>query len=244
MPSFNQLICSVASGVVVLTAAACSADDPAAAEGASSTPTPQATDQIAVLDSAFGSADDPAPLEPGAYAIPFIGADDDAPWGKVQVPAGWGQDRLLLATGDDLDPHLRRLELLAVDQVAVDPCAGDLAPVEPTVTGIVDALTDQRTVHPSEASPVTLDDQNGQLVSFRVPADLDVGRCADSESLWTMGVGPSHTSVFPGWNYRVWVVDVEGDPLVVMAAHGPETTDAELEELDEMVEGLTFTEPQ
>ena len=242
MPSFTQLVWGVASGVAVLTAAACSSDDPVSAE--ESTASPAAADQARVLDSEVGSADDPAPLEPGPYTIPFIGAPDDAPWGTVDVPAGWGQDRLHLATGDDLDPHLRRIELLTADRVANDPCAGDLAPVEPTLADIVDALTEQRTVQPSEATPVTLDGYDGRLVSFRVPADLDTGRCVDGNALRPFGLGVGHTSVFPGWDYRVWVVDVEGDPLVVLAAHGPETTDSELEELDQMVEGISFTEPQ
>ncbi len=56
-----------------------------------------------VPDAGRGSAANPAPLGTGRYAIPFIGAADDTPWGEVEVPAGWGQDRLLLTTGPDLD---------------------------------------------------------------------------------------------------------------------------------------------
>ena len=199
-------------------------------------------DGVRVLDSDLGSPENPAPLDPGRYAIPFIGAADNAPWGKVTVPAGWGQDRLTLATGPDLDPHLRRIELLAVDRVARNPCGGLMGPVEREATDIVAALTEQRTVRPSGARPVSIDGYSGQLVRFRVPSGPDIDQCG--ASLTPFGVGNSFTSVFSGWAYRVWVLDVEGDPLVILAAHGPGTTPAERAALTDMVEGLRFVEPR
>ena len=42
----------------------------------------------------------------------------------------------------------------------------------------------------------------------------------------------------------MWVLDVEGDPLVILAAHGPETTPTELAALTDMVEGIRFIEPR
>ena len=199
---------------------------------------------VRVLDSGRGSADDPAPLDSGHYAIPFIGAADAAPWGEIEVPAGWGQDRLLLATGPDLDPHLRRVELLTVDRVAPDPCEGVMQPVDGEVTDIVAGLTAQRTVRPSEARPASIDGYSGQLVRFRVPPGLDVEECWDGRSLKPFGLGSGYTSVFPGWTYRVWVLDVEDDPLVILAAHGPKTTPTELAELTAMVEGIAFVAPR
>jgi hypothetical protein len=193
-----------------------------------------------VLDSERGTADDPAPLEPGRYTIPFIGAPDAAPWGEVDVPAGWGQDRLLLATGANLDPHLRRIELLAVDRVAPDPCTGVMQPVDPTVKDLVTALERQRAVQSDPARPVTVDGHPGRMIEFEVPLDLQ--DCPPS--LTPLGLGASWTSVFPGWTYQVWVLDVDDRPLVILAAHGPETTPAELDELTAMVHGLRFVEPR
>jgi hypothetical protein len=200
--------------------------------------------EVRVLDSGRGSPENPEPLDPGRYAIPFIGAAEDAPWGEIEVPAGWGQDRLLLATSPDLDPHLRRVELLTMDRVAPDPCSGVMESVEAEVTDIVGALTEQRTVRPSRARPVSIDGHTGQLVRFRVPPGMDVEECWDGESLKPFGLGSSYTSVFPGWTYRVWVLDVEDDPLVILAAHGPKTTPTELTELTAMVEGIAFVEPR
>lgn len=203
------------------------------------------TDEIQVLDSERGSAGDPAPLETGRYAIPFIGAADNTPWGEVEVPAGWGQDRLHLATGPDLDPHLRRIELLKVTAVSSDPCNGSMVPVEGGVTATVQALRKQDSVRPSEPVPVSIDGYDGQLVRFHVPAGFDFEECRDGESLRPFGVGGgSWASVFPGWTYRLWVLDLDGDPVTILAAHGPDTTPAELAELTDMVEGLDFVAPR
>ena len=201
-------------------------------------------DEVRVLDYGRGSADDPVPLEAGRYAIPFIGAADDMPWGEVEVPAGWGQDRLLLATGPDLDPHLRRIELLKVTAVPTDPCNGRPVPVEGGVTATVEALTEQAIVRPSEPRPVSIDGHNGQVVRFRVPEGFDVESCWDGESLRTVWVGGSWAPVFPGWTYRLWVLDLDGDPVTILAAHGPDTTPTELAELTDMVEGRHFVSPR
>ena len=50
----------------------------------------------------------------------------------------------------------------------------------------------------------------------------------------------SHATVFPGWTYSVWALDVEGERLVITAALGPEATPAEQAELLRMVETLEF----
>jgi hypothetical protein len=242
MPATKNPLYGVAVSILLVATASCSDGEASSAEPAP--PSAEASDEVPVLDSERGSPVDPAPLEPGSYVIPFIGAPDRAPWGQIEVPAGWAQDRLLLATGLDADPHLRRVELVAVDQVAPDPCGGSMEPVPARVPAIVEALTQQRTTQPSAPRPVTVDGYSGQLVSFKVPAGLDIAECWNGAGeLRPYGVGGGWTSVFPGWTYRVWVLDVDGDPLLVMAAHGPQTTPAELAELTDMVEGLTFVAP-
>ena len=51
-----------------------------------------------------------------------------------------------------------------------------------------------------------------------------------------------HVTVFPGWTYRVSAVDVDGERLVVLAAHGPDATAAERAEFSNMVESLRFVD--
>ncbi len=113
----------VAAAAVVAAVAIRVDDEPRSLE-----PVDPPTDQVLVLDSELGSPDEPAPLKAATYAIGFLGASDDAPWAEIEVPAGWGHDRLHPATGPDLDPHLRRIELFTVAWVAPDPCRSSTDP--------------------------------------------------------------------------------------------------------------------
>ena len=80
-------------------------------------------------------------------------------------------------------------------------------------------------------------------IQVRVPAELDVTRCQLGGALVPFMVpGGSHTTVFPGWSYRIWAFDVHGERLVIMAANGPEVTASERAELTRMVETLTFVD--
>lgn len=198
--------------------------------------------ELQILEDGRGSPGNPVPLAPGAYAIPFIGAPENVPWGRVEVPPGWGQDRLTLATRPDLDPHMRRVELLAVDWVATDPCLGGSSPAR-TVTDVLAALSGQRALEPSTARAVSVGGYTGQLVQFHVPQSFDVRTCSN-QLLTPFGHGKTRTNVFPGWTYRTWVLDVQGHPLVVLAAHGPATTPTELTELTTLVEALRFVDPR
>ena len=206
--------------------------DPVAASTSARTP-----------DATEGSEDGPTPLEPGPHALAFFAATDDAPRAEMQVPAGWGLDRIALVTGPDLDPHLRRIELSTVAMVAPDPCEDSFAPVGPEVADLMTSLAAQRTVDPARPRPVSLDGHDGQVLEVRVPVDLDVTGCGHGGTLvpW-MSPGGSHVTVFPGWTYRVSAVDVDGERLVVLAAHGPDATAAERAELASMVETLRFVD--
>jgi hypothetical protein len=206
-------------------------------------PADRPADQVLVLDSTLGSPDEPAPLEAATYAIPFLGASDGAPWAEIEVPAGWGHDRLNPATGPDLDPHLRRVELSTVAYVAPDPCRSARAPVGPGVSALMDAIATQTTVRPGPPGAVTIDGYSGQVVQVRVPSQVDLTRCDGGRLVpfWLNGL--TSTSLFPGWTYRVWALDVEGERLVITAAHGPDATPAERAELLRMVETLELVPP-
>ena len=206
--------------------------DPVAASTSARTP-----------DATHGSEDGPTPLEPGPHAMAFFAATDDAPHAELQVPAGWGLDRIVLVTGQDLDPHLRRIELSTVATVAPDPCEASSAPVGPEVADLMASLAAQQTVEPARPRPVSLDGHDGQVLEVRVPLDVDVTGCDHGGTLvpW-MSPGGSYVTVFPGWTYRVWAVDVDGERLVVLAAHGPDATATERAELADMVETLRFVD--
>ncbi len=174
-----------------------------------------------------------------------MGASDGALWAEIEVPAGWGHDRLHPATGPDLDPHLRRIELSTVVRgprplpvrsgsrrprcVRPDgrPRNADDGPAGPSLSR-----------SPSPATPA-------RWCRSAVPSQVDLTRCAHGRGLvpfWLNGL--TSTSVFPGWTYRVWALDVEGERLVITAALGSRATPAERAELLRMVETLEFVPPR
>jgi hypothetical protein len=230
----------VAAAAVVVAVVIRVEDEPRSLE-----PVEPPTDQVLVLDAQLGSSDEPAPLEPATYAIEFLGASDDAPWAAIEVPTGWGHDRLYPATGPDLDPHLRRIELSTVASVAPDPCRTLRTPVGPGVSTLMDAIATQSTVRPGPPRPVTIDGYSGQVVQVRVPGQVDLTRCAHGDSLVPFWLNDlTSSAVFPGWTYWVFALDVEGERLVITAAMGPEATPAERAELLRMVETLEFVPPR
>ena len=202
------------------------------------------TNQVLVLDADEGSPDEPAPIAAATYAIGFLGASDTALWAEIEIPDGWSHDRLHPATGPDLDPHLRRIELFAVASVAPDPCRPALSTVGPGVSDLMEAIAAQQTVRPGLPRPATIDGYSGQVVQVRVPMGVDLEAC-DSQGLVPFRINAlTRTNVFPGWTYQVWAVDVEGERLVITAAHGPDATPEERAELIRMVETLEFVPPR
>ena len=121
------------------------------------------TNQVLVLDADEGSPDEPAPIAAATYAIGFLGASDTALWAEIEIPDGWSHDRLHPATGPDLDPHLRRIELFAVASVAPDPCRPALSTVGPGVSDLMEAIAAQQTVRPGLPRPATIDGYSGQV---------------------------------------------------------------------------------
>lgn len=200
-------------------------------------------DTVRVMDGGVGSPEDPAPLAPGRWAIPFIGASDDAPWAEIEVPDGWEHDRLHPVVGTDLDPQLRRIELGTIQVVNRGLCDGFQVPLGTTAADAITALRSQEQVRPGRPRPVTIDGYSGQVIRFEVPPAGELDCNADEALVPFRAVGGASATVFPGWTYRVFVLDVAGERLAILAAHGPGVTADELAELTEMVTSLRFIDP-
>jgi hypothetical protein len=206
-------------------------------------PVSSGDDVVRVLDSGRGTSTDPAPLDAGRYAVPFVGARDRAPLAVLSVPAGWSQHRLAFTKGTDLDPHLRRIEFLAIGAVSPDPCREGPMPVPRDIDALVAALTDQQSTNPRGAVPLLLDAYRGKRISFEVPERLGPPACSYPEyDRWAPVTTPqaARYDVFPGWTYQLWIVEVGGEPLVIAAAYGTEVTSAERGEVERMILDADF----
>jgi hypothetical protein len=162
-------------------------------------------------------------LEPGEYVIDYAAPvatvtftvpdepynGEPSPWYKALFDWGpWHQN------------NAGRLGVADVENLFVDPCdpvAGLRDPaVGPGVADLVAALSDVPGLVVSEATDATISGYSGQLVELtgEVPAV-----CVEDRAIWLTTRGdPSLLLPGTGDFNRVWILDVEGERLVIWAS--------------------------
>jgi hypothetical protein len=173
---------------------------------------------------------------------------------SLEVPAGWealGEFTVKSAGG----PHVMGIGVWDVARVPSDPClwAASIGYPGPTVDDLVRALEAQVSRNASAAVDVMLAGYPGRYLEWSVPADLIVTGDADFEgcdvdpsdghrnfvSWFGDGQGIRYQQV-AGQVDRLWILDVDGQRLVVDATYSPDATPADLDELDLVVRSLEF----
>ena len=197
-------------------------------------------------------------VPPGRYAAPFNGDDvEPGPWAELDVPAGFRKSEASTLRASDG----RRFGLWRVATVNTDPCYGvDFTDPGPSVRDLADALAAQRVLDGTRPVPVTLGGFAGLYLEQRVPVDLDWHDCVTMMGasrhdtvarpapmyyfdVWREpGVGTAWADFSPGQTHRVWILDVDGDRLVVDATFGSTATVAEQQELMRLVRSIRFTQ--
>ena len=122
----------------------------------------------------------------------------------------------------------------------------------PTVDDLAGALAEIPLRNATQPVDVTLDRYTGKYLEWSVPADMQVDgegnfTDCDNEGLqhyfksWT-GSGWVSERYHQGAGQidRLWIVDVDGERLVIDAFEMPYATTAEREELTAVVESITF----
>lgn len=187
-------------------------------------------------------------VQPGVYAVPFSGWGDLPPdvadlRAVVTFPAGFmSLHRSTFeydGSGADAD-----LAFWTVDTIPNDFCAGSRFPADftdpgPTVADLANALAAQPRLGGTDPSAVTIGGYRGLYVELTRPPT----RCAGL-SLWT-APRISHTAYHeqfaaPGDVARVWILDVDGDRVVIDTIHPADASQEDVAELTRMVESTTF----
>jgi hypothetical protein len=195
----------------------------------------------------------PSPATSGRSVLEgHIVGNPDHPGYTVRVPEGWStQDggfmvkRTALAIG---------MSVWDVGEVPRDPCSWKGTEVKPgpTVDDLVRLLTSQRFRNPTEPTPVTLARREGTYLELSVPDDWVVTGDADFEGCDDPGNG--HNDFVSWWGKddgeryeqaagqvdRLWILDVEGQTLLVDATFTPDATSADRAELEDVVSSLRF----
>jgi hypothetical protein len=134
------------------------------------------------------------------------------------------------------------LSTWAVGNVFANPCHSNNTLMDPSIGSSVDALVTGLAAqkrHPATPpTDVELDGYAGKYMEMRVPAAIDVADCDHGEfRTWS---DPSGCCRYleAGQRDLLWILDVDGNRLVIDAALGPDTTKQDRADRVQMVESV------
>jgi hypothetical protein len=215
---------------------------PASTPSAESTPAPTSSPGVAALTA-------------GTHAALVVASGNTYPEYTVVVPKGWfEQDGNFIITG--ATRPVLGVSVWDVGQVYRDPChwLGQGFDPGPGVANLVAALVAQKLRNATTPTDVTLAGYAGKYLEWSVPADMKSSAWSEFDACdraggdhnfnsWlTYGVGYRYEEV-PGQVDQLWVLDVNGQRLVVDATYSPDTTQGDRAELEQVVQSLRFRAP-
>jgi hypothetical protein len=203
---------------------------------------------VVVLCLAASACDAESSSEPGSIARPsessstegltrlsFVVQPDMSPvQATVEVADGFAPGDAWYVVSGDGDAFLG---LWTADEVARDACIGpddEVVTPGPTARDLVDALAAQGSMRSTQPEEVSLAGYDGFYLELTGPPDM--GACDKGKGLTHERGIYSDSQVD-----LLWILDVEGQRLVVDASHGPTASDSEIEALDAMVGSLAFS---
>jgi hypothetical protein len=176
-------------------------------------------------------------LDPGPYALAAIGAPE-MPRAVVNVPSGFE------AGGDFLFSEEAAIGYWAVSGVYRNPCTkeGGLMTVGHTVDDLANALASQPLIPATKPVPISIGGHDGAYLELTAPL-LDYDACTPQDvAFWRTENGDRFTDAAGKFD-RVWILDVEGNRVVINAAFDRRATVQEVQALTNVVESVEFTEP-
>jgi hypothetical protein len=250
-PSMNATLKIAAAIAAVLVIAVLGSrlllSSPSGAGGSSATPSASATDLPQSPGPSLGTYSWPGPLTAGTYRTSLVW---DVPFAfEFTVPDGWEAFDIEISKPGS---HGLSVEFVLVDNVYADPCNGVQhdPPVGPTVDDLAEAVRLVPGLDVAAAAPFALDrSTNGTTVGYVVREDAG---CAPSAfQLWALPVNRT----LPGKHFggagktavaregRIWILDVDGTRVVIRTTWDPDTTQAERNELQAIVDSVRIARP-
>jgi len=239
---------------------ACSDDTSGATQGdspntpSSTTPSSGATDGTTDVGPPWTYLDDEpedVPLAAGAYGLTANGVSTQVV--VIQAPEGYRRfgDWTFLHLEDE---PFRAMAFTTAERVPADPCGSEggdkfAAAVDPgpSVGDLAEALVAQKGAVTSEPVPVTIDGRQGLYLTYQVAKGIDFAKCeAQAFDLFTTDPSTDPGSVyFTAARERaaIWILDVDGERLVLAWLAQPGVTRAQMREMTRMVESARFVEP-
>ena len=137
----------------------------------------------------------------------------------------------------------------AIANLYVDPCAIDRGmldpPPGPSVDDLVAALAALPGMETTAPTDVTVDGYAGKYVELNGPVEGQ--ECGDEEAfLWGDGDPNGNSVPAPGAHahpYRLWIVDVPGERLVIIAHDRPYTTPQQYTGREQIIDSIQIEVP-
>jgi hypothetical protein len=181
-------------------------------------------------------------VEPGRYVFStsFGGAVDASHRITIDVPDGYG-GRYGVAV-IKFGTTQTAVSTLAIGDVYADACRWegrllDRSAVSST-EDVVAALASQEGLRASTPTDVTVDGFAGTYMERRVPARTDLSRCDLGQVRVYLDPGGEERYLHPGQLDLLWILDLDGVPLVIDASLDPGTSAQVRAELLQMVESV------
>ena len=162
----------------------------------------------------------------------------------VLMPTGWetwppnSSIPSSIVKGDPEPPNWMAVGAGYIANIYSDRCQWRSAlldpPVGPTVDDLTNALADLWGADASAPTDITLDGFAGKQMVLTVPTDVDFADCDNGQfrrfpGFWYQGQGQID---------RLWILDVEGERLVVVATYFPEGSAEDLAELQQVIDSI------
>jgi len=243
----------LAAAALLLTA--CSDDTSGATQGdspntPSSTTASGATDGTTDVRPPWTYLDDEpedVPLAAGAYGLTANGVSDQVV--VVQAPEGYRRFEGRTFLHLEHEPF-RAVVLRTAERVPADPCGSEggdkfAAAVDPgpSVRDLAEALVAQKGAETSEPVPVAINGHRGLYLTYQVAKGIDVMKCEET-AFDIFSAGPDGSVYVEAARSRaaIWILDVDGERLVLAWLAEPAVTRAQMREMTRMVESARFVE--
>jgi hypothetical protein len=218
----------------------------------SPTPTPTATPDVTSAPSM--SMVTPGPLctpfcakgelAPGTYSLQ---AADKTPVGlQFTVPAGWSTEEGFVSKRAGTPDEILFVTWI-VSHVFADACLwqeDSLVPGGTTAAELTDALRSQLGRVASATTDIEVDGFPAKQTEFTYAEEVDLATCTQQATRLWPDAGPDFSGGFccspKDAIQDIRIVDVNGGRLVIVAQHQPDTSPAEIAELESIVASIRF----
>ena len=230
--------------------AACGGSEPGgSAPGEASTVAATATAQNTRTPLAAEGEEE---LEAGTHVLDLVAVDQsdtgpaDLPTIEITVPKGWFNYGGW-AMGKGQNHRVIHVLFWDVAEVYRTPCKWASEPLVdpgPDVDSLASALARQPLRNATAPTDIELAGFRSKYLKLSVPTGIDFHDCDEGDfRSWTArGWASVRYHQAPGQVDRIWILDVDGQRLVVDAAYLPEATPQDRAELERVVDSIRFVD--